>query len=163
MMARGEAPLRDDRLMAPMAFGEVARSAAFLTRLAQLAVYERIYARAEQLPVGLAEITVMTLIAENPQSRQGEIADALKIKWPRMTKLVRVLEARGLVERIVPEDDRRSVVLSLTAKGRKMTAELRPKMELLDHEVTSMLSPEEHDMLVTLLSRVIGWEVDHAG
>lgn len=138
-----------------LSFGEVEHSAAFLTRLAQVTVYERIFARSEALPLGLAEITVMTLIALNPKARQGEIADALKIKWPRMTKLVRALEEQGLVERIVPKGDRRSVMLGLTPKGQELTTAIRPKMEALDQEVTAILSPEEREQLIELLWKLI--------
>ncbi len=143
--------------------GELGHTAGFLMRIAQLTAFERIFNRPESPPVGLAEFTVMTLVAQNPQARQGEIADALKIKWPRMTKLIRSLEERGLVERVVPKEDRRAVMLRLTTKGKRLTAELRPKMEDMDREVLSMLSREEHAQLVHLLKRVIGWEDTDAG
>ena len=142
----------------PLEFGEMRRSASFIMRLAELSLYEQIYARIEALPVSLAEITVMAMIAENPDARQGELADALKIKWPRMTKLVRVMEAKGWVERIVPEGDSRAVMLRLTKVGAKLTREMRPRIEAIDLEVTGMLTPAEQRQLLVLLSRVLGWE-----
>ena len=55
----------------------------------------------------------------------GELAAAEQVKPPTMTRLVRALEARGLVSREPDEQDGRVVRLSATAKGRKLMAEGR--------------------------------------
>jgi DNA-binding MarR family transcriptional regulator len=57
----------------------------------------------------------------------GELAAAEQVKPPTMTRLVRALEARGLVARESDERDGRVVRLSATAKGRKLMAEGRAR------------------------------------
>ena len=57
----------------------------------------------------------------------GELAAAEQVKPPTMTRLVRALEARGLVTREPDERDGRVVRLRATAKGRTLMAEGRAR------------------------------------
>src|ERR671914_1928025 len=57
----------------------------------------------------------------------GELAAAEQVKPPTMTRLVRALEARGLVSREPDERDGRVVRLRATAKGRTLMAEGRAR------------------------------------
>jgi DNA-binding MarR family transcriptional regulator len=139
-------------------FGELDRSASFLLRIAQLASYEAVFAADPDMPLTLPEVTVLSAIEANPEARQGEIADALRIKWPHMTKLVRGLESRGLVERYVPEGDRRSLFLRLTAAGIALRDEMAPRMRAVDEAAMAMLSAGERAQLLALLRKVAGWE-----
>ena len=57
----------------------------------------------------------------------GELAAAEQVKPPTMTRLVRALEARGLVTREGDENDGRVVRLRATAKGRSLMAQGRAR------------------------------------
>jgi DNA-binding MarR family transcriptional regulator len=57
----------------------------------------------------------------------GELAAAEQVRPPTMTRLVRALEARGLVAREPDERDGRVVRLRATAKGRTLMAEGRAR------------------------------------
>jgi DNA-binding MarR family transcriptional regulator len=57
----------------------------------------------------------------------GELAAAEQVRPPTMTRLVRALEARGLVTREPDERDGRVVRLRATAKGRTLMAEGRAR------------------------------------
>lgn len=50
--------------------------------------------------------------------KMGDLADAVVITAPNCTRLVDRMESAGLVERIVPTDDRRARVARLTGEGR---------------------------------------------
>jgi DNA-binding MarR family transcriptional regulator len=54
----------------------------------------------------------------------GELAEAILCEQSSTTRLVERLVAAGLVDKRVPRDDRRKVHVSLTAKGREVSAEL---------------------------------------
>ena len=56
--------------------------------------------------------------------RIGELAERLQIQHHSTVELVNRLSARGYVRRHRGDDDRREVLLSLTAKGEKVLAEL---------------------------------------
>ncbi len=140
-----------------ISLGVLATQAGFMLRIAQLAAFERFFDLLGPSPLKISELTVLIAIADNPGIRQGEIADVLRIKWPNMTKLVRALETRGLLERHVPANDRRSVILELTGEGRRAIVAVQDAMTKADREALSMLDENEHAQLLTLSRKVAGW------
>lgn len=142
---------------AAISLGGMETQAGFILRIAQLAAFERFFDLLGPSAVKISEITVLIAIHENPGIRQGEVADVLKIKWPNMTKLVRAMESRGLVERHIPQHDRRSVVLRLTDAGRAAIVESEGAMHRADREALSMLDEAEHAQLMVLARKIAGW------
>lgn len=142
---------------ADVSLGDLEKSGGFLLRIAQLAAFERFFAVFGESEIRISEFTVLLALSENPGIRQGVLADVLKIKWSNMTKLVRALEERGLIARHIPHDDRRSVVLSVTAAGRRQIDASADTMYRLDREALSMLSDAEHAQLLVLARKVAGW------
>jgi DNA-binding MarR family transcriptional regulator len=140
-----------------VSLGVLEDQAGFILRIAQLTAFDRFFALLGPSAVRISEVTVLIAIEQNPGIRQGEIADVLMIKWPNMTKLVRTLEDRGLVERHVPRHDRRSVVLRTTDKGREAIALAADAMYRADREALSMLDDAEHAQLLALSRKIAGW------
>ena len=142
---------------AAISLGGMESQAGFILRIAQLTAFERFFELLGPSAVRISEVTVLIAIHENPGIRQGEIADVLKIKWPNMTKLVRALEQRGLVERHVPQNDRRSVMLQLTDAGREAIGSSSAQMFAADRAALSMLDDDEHTQLMALSRKIAGW------
>jgi DNA-binding MarR family transcriptional regulator len=140
-----------------VSLGELEHSAGFVMRIAQLTAFERFFAVLGSSDIRISEFTVLIAVAENPGIRQGVIADVLKIKWSNMTKLVRGLEDRGLVERHIPPDNRRSVVLRVTEKGCRQIERSAEAMYRSDRMALSMLDDQEHAQLVALSRKIAGW------
>jgi DNA-binding MarR family transcriptional regulator len=89
----------------------------------------------------------------------GELAAAEQVKPPTMTRLVRALEARGLVTREADENDGRVVRLRATVKGRTLMAEGRARRVSALAEGVRTLDPADVTALggaVETLERVIG-------
>jgi DNA-binding MarR family transcriptional regulator len=59
------------------------------------------------------------LYFQGPRS-MGELAASLDVRISTMTGIIDQLEVRGLVERVKHPDDRRSLQVALTSKGRKL-------------------------------------------
>ena len=97
--------------------GQLGQSLGFALRMSQLAVFSEFYTALGQFGMKPGEFSILYLLDQNPDARQGEIAERLRIKRAHMTKLVRSFEDRGLVSRRVPDDDRRAVLLRLTPEG----------------------------------------------
>ncbi len=132
-------------------FGEMRDSLGLQLRLAQVRVFDLFYDKLAHHGLKPGEFTMLRLIGLNPDARQGDIARHLRIKPAHMTKLVsRAVEA-GLVDRAVPEDDRRSVRLHLTAEGERFVEEKKREfVTYLKHEPHG-LSEQEYSDLVRLL------------
>jgi len=136
--------------------GPMRNSLGFLLRMAQLQSFEQYFTDYKGIGLKPGEFSVLTLILSNPDIRQGVLARRLMIKRAHMTKLVRSLEKRGYVERRIPDEDRRSVMLKLTVEGRTF---VRRKWSLFlryEQARRSPLSADEERQLVRLLQTLVG-------
>jgi DNA-binding MarR family transcriptional regulator len=79
------------------------------------------------------------------------LADRCACVRSNITQLVDRLEAEGLVRREADPRDRRSVRAELTAKGRARQAAASQALAETERELLAPLSPEQRDLLVTLL------------
>lgn len=139
-------------------FGPLADSLGLLLRLSQLRSFADFYTALEGQDVRPGEISMLLMIRENPGIRQGVLARALSIKRAHMTKIARRLEAAGLIERQVPEDDRRAMELRLTAKGAARVAKISPQFEAHEARNLGGLTEEEAAALRGLLRKYLALE-----
>ena len=138
--------------------GELDSSLGFLLRVAQVRVYDQFYERfgADDLRPG--EFSMLWIIHLNPGIKQGLLAQTLRIKPAHMTKTVRRLEDQGLIEREIPDHDRRSVLLALTEKGATFVAANRGNFFGENAYNTHCLSVDEAATLAHLLKLYCGLE-----
>lgn len=137
-------------------FGEMAGSLGLLLRLAQVKVFDSFFENLAHHGLKPGEFTMLWLIGLNPETRQGVIARRLRIKPAHMTKLVSRAVDKGLVERIVPDEDRRSVMLRLTEKGRRFVAEKKPEFLNFIAKENTAFDAAEFSTLVRLLQKFNG-------
>ncbi len=80
--------------------------------------------------LNLAQIDVLVALANAPEAtlRCSEIAQKTLITKGGITGVLDRLEARGLVRRTPARDDRRSVLVRLTAKGIEFFRKFYPKL-----------------------------------
>ncbi|MEC9197930.1 MAG: MarR family transcriptional regulator [Pseudomonadota bacterium] len=136
--------------------GELGQSLGFLIRLAQVRVYDQFYERFGESDLRPGEFSILWAIHLNPGIRQGLLAQALHIKAAHMTKIIRRFEDNGIVERHIPEDDRRSVHLSLTKAGTKLALEQQTAFFGPDCYNRHDMTDEDAAMLAHLLRKYMG-------
>ena len=98
--------------------------------------------------------SVLMIIKQNPGVRHGELADALLIQRPNMTKLMKRLEAQGLVKRLPAKKDRRHVALGLTPKGEQAVAGARAEFAAHDGIVQQLFNATERAAMSDLVQRM---------
>ncbi|MGV0909878.1 MarR family winged helix-turn-helix transcriptional regulator [Martelella sp. FOR1707] len=154
----GEEPRLSPQITDDVQLGELNDSLGFLLRVAQVRVYDQFYERfgADDLRPG--EFSMLWVIHLNPDIKQGILAQMLRIKPAHMTKTVRRFEDQGLIEREIPDHDRRSVLLRLTAKGEDFVAANCRNFFGEDAYNTHDLSAGEAATLARLLRRYVGLE-----
>jgi DNA-binding MarR family transcriptional regulator len=147
--------LRGETLSADeVRFGPLMGLAGFMLRLAQLQIFAsffRDFGDEGRTPGGIG---ILIALANNPGIRQGVLADALRIKWSNMAKIVRHLERSGLLERKVPADDRRAVELWLTDEGADLVRTSVPQLVASDTAATANLTARERETLLKLLAKL---------
>lgn len=130
----------------------------FLIRIAQLRVYNHFFEKTVAHGLKPGGYSVLWVIHRNPGIRQGLLAQRLLIKPAHMTKLVRRFEERGLIERRVPEDNRRALELFLTDKGERFLKEHEGFFFGFLGPLTASLSEAEHREFIRLLQKFTGME-----
>ncbi len=130
-------------------------------RLVQLHFFAIYYAEFGPLGITPAEYAILEMVAENPSTRQGVLAEALSIKRSNMTKVVRGLEDRGLLSRAVPADDARAVELTLTEAGETLRQQLAARMQRNDRLAASALDEPEQMELLRLLDKLLASSASH--
>jgi DNA-binding MarR family transcriptional regulator len=114
-------------------------------------------ARALLSPYGLSDSQYNVLrILRGAQDRglpSGEIADRLLTRCPDTTRLIDRLEKEGYVARDRPGDDRRVVVIRITAKGLTLLASLDEPVVEMHREQFAALTTTELRQLMSLLAK----------
>lgn len=158
--AAGAAAGADDRAGAATdeapVYGGLQDSLGFLLRLSQLQSFAAFYEDLGDLGVKPGEMTVLIILSEVPGIRQGVLARWLKIKRANMSKMVRGLEAAGLIRREVPEDDGRAMELHLTEAGALRVAILLPRLRAHEARTPPTLTGEEVRAMKCLLRKYLG-------
>lgn len=107
------------------------------------------------------QYVVLGALALRDRRPLSELADVAHCTRATITGIVDVLEGKGLVTREVNPDDRRSLLVSLTAEGRALE-ELTPSVNDMLLGCCVGLSPDEAGALTDLLSKLDGsldsWE-----
>src|SRR5436190_15316425 len=99
--------------------------AGFNLRMLDLRMMKSFSERLAEADLTPAAVTVLLVLESNPGLPLGKLADALMVRHPNMTKLVKRLEARELIRRSTATDDKRSIALVLTPAGLRHAKRLR--------------------------------------
>ncbi len=82
-------------------------------------------------PSGLSEIefrVLLALVGRDGSAHPGELCGSLAQSPANMTRVSDLLVERGLVTRVFSEQDRRRVVIELTAAGDALVREVLPQL-----------------------------------
>lgn len=103
----------------------------------------------------LAHFEPMQVIARVPSCRVFDIATELSITVGGTSKLVDRIEAAGHCRRLANPDDRRSSLIELTARGRRLLAEATQAFDdELQLRIGSAASIRQLDQLYTTLVKL---------
>ena len=109
--------------------------------------------RAQRLASGLepglsdTQLAALSALERHGVMTPGELAEHEKVQPPSMTRVVAVLEERGLVIRTPHVSDRRQVVLSPTDAGKEVVRQSRRLREAWLAQRLRELTPQERALL----------------
>lgn len=84
----------------------------------------------------------------------SELASKLSISLPAVSKMIGVLEERGLVKRYTDKADRRNKYVRLTEKGKALCLKNETRMKEFLEEVVNRMGKDEMKQLTLLLNRM---------
>lgn len=108
-------------------------------------------------PIGLhpgQEILLMQLWDRDGQT-QSELIAHLGLDASTVTKMVQRLEAEGHLSRTQSSEDRRAIIVKLTASGKKLRSEIEKMWASLNSASTLKLTEAEEEQMCQLLKKII--------
>ena len=98
---------------------------------------------------------IMVVLRERPGLDQIGLAKALGLDRSTTGMVVATLESRLLLRRAQSREDRRKVVINLTAKGARLLKDMTPAAERARERLVSPLTPGEAEVLSALLEKLL--------
>lgn len=114
----------------------------------------------EQYGLNPTEFGVLELLYHRGHQPIQKIGQKILLRSGSMTYVVNRLEERGLLKRILCEQDKRVTHISITEKGRELIESIFPEHTENIKSIMSGLNAEEQEMAITLL-RKLGLSVNN--
>ena len=114
--------------------------------------YSEVFVR--QYDLTPAQFDVIATLGNTTGLRMGDIGEKTLITKGTLTGVVDRLEKKGLIERKVPPENRRSIVVKLTPDGEKMFEQIFPAHIADMKQHFEVLNPSELELLQVLLKRL---------
>ena len=106
---------------------------------------------------------LLKIIEEHGQISQVDIAQAALKDTASITRILDLLQKKGLIQRIDDDFDRRKYLISLTTDGKDFFDRMLPRISEIRDQVVKGLSKEEIQALKSTLNKIrrnLGWRVD---
>jgi len=118
-----------------------------ISRLARRLRVERLGLGGTETVLSDIQLAALAALARHDSMTPGELAEHEKVQPPSMTRVIAVLEERGLVRREPHATDRRQVILTVTNEGRDVVQRVRRRREAWLAQRLQELTPDERQIL----------------
>jgi DNA-binding MarR family transcriptional regulator len=118
-----------------------------ITRLARRLRVERLGLGGTETVLSDIQLAALAALERHDSMTPGELAEHEKVQPPSMTRVIAVLEERGLVRREPHATDRRQVILTVTDDGRNVVERVRRRREAWLAQRLQELTPDERQAL----------------
>jgi DNA-binding MarR family transcriptional regulator len=99
--------------------------------------------RLHRLGVSMAQLNILYSLQRSGEMPMSRLADVLNVSLSNATGLIDRMEERGYIERTRVPEDRRIVLVRLTAEGSRLLAEQTAQSEDLMRRVLDRLGPNQ--------------------
>jgi DNA-binding MarR family transcriptional regulator len=115
----------------------------------------------EKLGMPYPEAIIIGVIGHFGPQTVRDISRRANLDKSQISRTVEAMLAKGVLDRIDNSEDGRSVIISLTAEGRKIFKKVGPTMEKRDKELFECLTEPEAEALRYLIDKLLaahGWD-----
>jgi len=106
------------------------------------------------LDLKATEFSILVIVGSNEHVNQKQLGQALDVSAPNLAVILDRLQARGLVQRVRSDQDRREQYVKLTPSGRELGARAEVIGATMETEALKVLSEAERLLLLELLRKV---------
>ena len=100
------------------------------------------------------------LFENGGNSTPGKLAEFLNVSAARIAAMLRSLEGKGLVERIVDKNDRRFITVRITESGTRLVKKLKTELDAHASKMVEKLGEDDCKEFVRILKKIIKIEND---
>ena len=99
------------------------------------------------------EMEIILYVHDFGPQRMKTVGEKFKIKFSTLTSLVDKIERLNLVKRVNSKEDRRSILVTITKKGKKMLEEYNSQIKSLADRITEITQSEDLPQIVATLEQ----------
>jgi DNA-binding MarR family transcriptional regulator len=103
-----------------------------------------------------AQLFVLMMLFNEGSCRTCDIGRELKVSAPTVTGIVSRLEKSGYIRRVSAKDDRRTVMVELTARGSAVANKLRAAVVKRWAEILEKIPPRDAEKYLEILRKIRG-------
>ena len=123
--------------------------------LAHLAFKKNVETKLKEYGLNPGNPKMLTFIGDHDGCKQRDIAAEFYMETCTLSSVLSNMENNGLIERIRPENDKRSYTIHLTKKGRRILNTVKKQFDDSVETALSGFSPKEAAELRSYLDRVV--------
>ena len=101
------------------------------------------------------QLLVLECLSACDHCKMHTLVDALKVKFSAVTAIIDRLVKTGFVARQHGKEDRRTVLVALTPKGKKILQEVYQQRRKAFMQVFSRISAREREEYLTILEKIV--------
>ncbi len=101
--------------------------------------------------ITLPQYRALVVLASRGPQRVLELAEALDVNQSTATRMCDRLERKELIDRERPDDDRRTVIVTITPTGRQLVAAVTRRRRSEINAILRKMAPEAQEALVPAL------------
>ncbi|GAC1388126.1 MAG: hypothetical protein NVS1B7_7470 [Candidatus Saccharimonadales bacterium] len=106
----------------------------------------------EQLGVGLSQFKILMALQYHPQMQQRQIAEALGQTEASISRQIRLMVDKGLLESRVSPDSRREHITTTTSRGVTLTSAARETLSNYLDPMMKLLTADQQQNLLDILT-----------
>lgn len=101
------------------------------------------------------QYAALLAIAEHQQLEQTQIATLIAYDKATIGGVISRMEKKGWIDRVKSRTDKRAKLVTLTAEGSALLAELDPVVHQLQQKIVQNLTPDEQQTFMALAQKAI--------
>jgi len=104
--------------------------------------------------VSAVEVEILQLLETDGEKKMKDIGESVKVKLSNLTNIVDRMETQKLVKRVNSKEDRRSIFVHLTNKGRDMLDKYNNYLREVSERMKSAVKDDEFRALISGLEKI---------
>jgi len=119
-------------------------------------IQEKLHSYVKTTGLTPSQFAIIIILGNNGALKISDIYKQMLIKSGNRTMILDSLEKRNFINRIFSKNDRREIIIELTAAGQKFFEENHEKYSNFVEKIISNISQNEQKDIATIAKKIIG-------